>query len=89
MAGIALDPFGTVENNDQLYAFGWMSLQESDLGRAISNWCRHWSHSNLPREHKSSSTRTDALDGFSPCQYLCVYSLVKAWIICAYAICDA
>ncbi|KAI7874702.1 hypothetical protein K492DRAFT_174263 [Lichtheimia hyalospora FSU 10163] len=30
-----------------------------------------------------------ALDAFSSSQNLRVYSLVKTWIICAYAICDA
>ncbi|KAI7878548.1 hypothetical protein K492DRAFT_170728, partial [Lichtheimia hyalospora FSU 10163] len=30
---------------------------------------------------------TDTLDIFTTSQYLCACSLVKTWIICAYAIC--
>ena len=36
----------------------------------------------------NSCSRTGALDVFSPYQYLRVYYLIKAWIICAFAICD-
>ncbi|KAI7876239.1 hypothetical protein K492DRAFT_23289 [Lichtheimia hyalospora FSU 10163] len=37
----------------------------------------------------NSSSCMSAKDVFSSCQYLRAYSLVKTWIICAYAICDA
>ena len=37
----------------------------------------------------NSSSCTGALDDLCTSQYLCVYSLIKTWIICAYAICDA
>ncbi|KAI7876528.1 hypothetical protein K492DRAFT_172447 [Lichtheimia hyalospora FSU 10163] len=47
-------------------------------------------HNNLlPCAYQSSSKNVDSLDVFSTRQYLRVHSLVKKWIICAYAICDA
>ena len=69
----------------------WLSATISMLWETtISNWCRHWSHrSLLPCKYQSTSNHADSLDVFSTRQYHCVYSLVKTWIICAYAICDA
>ncbi|KAI7875893.1 hypothetical protein K492DRAFT_172988 [Lichtheimia hyalospora FSU 10163] len=42
-----------------------------------------------PCVYQSPNNCTDALDVLSSYQYRCVYHLVKTWIICAYAICDA
>ena len=57
---------------------------------AISSSWRHWSHSNfLPCGYQHQATVQMPWMDFSTSQYLRVNSLVKTWIICAYAICDA
>ncbi|KAI7885003.1 hypothetical protein K492DRAFT_23994 [Lichtheimia hyalospora FSU 10163] len=103
MAGIVMYPFDTVKNDDQYLSIGWISLQE-DI-KASHCCERQVPFQCSGKQLSATGVNIGAMaiflmdinlqvpygcpGSFSSCQYLHVYSLVKTWIICAYAICDA